>query len=101
MVVVLLLAIITATDATDTVTAIVTATAVTTAVAATVAVAAAVVSDVATFSGHWRNRGVGCATKPGYCRRGSTGGLLEGEGYGYKLRGSCKTSPMHPSGDRN
>jgi len=90
MVVVLLLTIITATDATDTVTAIVTATAVTAAVAATVAVAAAVVSAVAIFSGHWRNRGVGCAKKPGYCRRGSAGGLLEGEGYGYKLRGSCK-----------
>ena len=62
MVVVLLLTIITATDATDTVTAIVTATAVIAAVAATVAVAAAVVSAVAIFSGHWRNRGVGCAT---------------------------------------
>jgi hypothetical protein len=59
-------------------------------VVATVAVAAAVVSAVAIFSGHWRNRGVGCAKKPGYCRRGSAGGLLEGEGYGYKLRGSCK-----------
>ena len=53
-------------------------------------VTAAAATAVVTVSGHWRNRGVGCATKPGYCRRGSTGGLLEGEGYGYKLRGSCK-----------
>ena len=64
-------------------------------------VTAAAATAVVTVSGHWRNRGVGCAKKPGYCRRGSAGGLLEGERYGYKLRGSCKTSPMHPSGVRN